>query len=245
MRGAIDGAVFAGDANWIERDGDLPVPAGWADAWVLGNAAAAPAAVGAATGGGAAAAGAAPAGYTYDCKLNGMLVGGTYRERIDRVVFRAAAGDGEGMRLVACSMVGTAPLIGSQVRAMPAGRGAEAHEADDDGAGDARDTSGGAGGGVGDAATSAGDGGGEVAMTAEEGGGGAATAAAGAAAPVEASPAGADAAAAAVTSTASSGGRVVRRMRTRIPGGPKPVPIFVSDHFGILASFELMCVAAR
>ena len=80
-----EGVVFMGDLNWTERrDGALPLPTKWADAWLDLH-------------------GGDP-GYTYDAKANGMLLG-SLRLRLDRVLcwskFAAPS---------ACAKVGAEPV---------------------------------------------------------------------------------------------------------------------------------------
>ena len=105
--GAAAGVVLAGDFNWMFRDDELVLPAGYADAWRI--------AVGAGTRAGP--------GYTFDGRANKMCVG-KYRDRLDRVVYRrGGSGGGGGMRLLDCAMVGTRPLPAAAATAGGSGGG--------------------------------------------------------------------------------------------------------------------------
>lgn len=79
--------VLAGDLNWGERDGDLPMPVGWSDAWTELRP--------------------REAGFTYDGRKNGMLAN-SLQGRLDRVVSRLR----DGWRYAEVRLIGTEPLAG-------------------------------------------------------------------------------------------------------------------------------------
>ncbi|CAI5458145.1 unnamed protein product [Closterium sp. Yama58-4] len=80
--------VFCGDMNWNDkRDGDVPLPAGWVDAWLQLHP--------------------REEGFTYDSRLNPMLAGGRLRLRLDRCFLHL-----HHLRLHSLSLLGTHPIPG-------------------------------------------------------------------------------------------------------------------------------------
>ncbi|CAI5537341.1 unnamed protein product [Closterium sp. Naga37s-1] len=86
--GEMEDVVFCGDMNWNDkRDGDVPMPQGWVDAWVQLHP--------------------REAGFTYDSRVNPMLAGGRLRLRLDRCWLRL-----HHLHLHSLSLLGTHPIPG-------------------------------------------------------------------------------------------------------------------------------------
>lgn len=90
-------AVFMGDTNWDDKDGDVPMPEGWCDAWLELRP--------------------GDPGYTYDAKSNEMLRG-YLRKRLDRAFVKLKDFD-----LKRIEMVGTKPIPGVTYRKTVSNRG--------------------------------------------------------------------------------------------------------------------------
>ncbi|CAI5524568.1 unnamed protein product [Closterium sp. Naga37s-1] len=87
--GEREDVVFCGDMNWNDkRDGDVPMPQGWVDAWQHLHPR-------------------EQEGFTYDSRLNPMLAGGRLRLRLDRCWVRL-----QHLRLHSLSLLGTHPIPG-------------------------------------------------------------------------------------------------------------------------------------
>ncbi|CAI7890602.1 unnamed protein product, partial [Closterium sp. NIES-53] len=87
--GEREDVVFCGDMNWNDkRDGDVPMPQGWVDAWQQLHPH-------------------EQEGFTYDSRVNPMLQGGRLRLRLDRCWLRL-----QHLRLHSLSLLGTHPILG-------------------------------------------------------------------------------------------------------------------------------------
>lgn len=79
-------AIFMGDTNWDDKDGDVPVPEGWRDAWLELRP--------------------DEPGFTYDARKNDMLRG-YLQKRLDRAFVKLKHFDVKNIE-----MVGTQPIPG-------------------------------------------------------------------------------------------------------------------------------------
>jgi tyrosyl-DNA phosphodiesterase 2 len=79
-------AIFMGDTNWDDKDGTVPMPDGWRDAWLETRP--------------------EDPGYTYDAKRNAMLRG-YLQKRLDRAFVKLKDFD-----VKTIEMVGTTPIPG-------------------------------------------------------------------------------------------------------------------------------------
>ena len=81
-----ENAIFMGDTNWDDKDGDVPLPPEWRDAWLEMHP--------------------NDPGYTYDARKNAMLRG-YLRKRLDRAFVKLKHFDVKSIE-----MVGTQPIPG-------------------------------------------------------------------------------------------------------------------------------------